>query len=58
MDYLQLGRLVAITVIQGGPGLPLFDPPVAEYILTGRMLNLAVKDFPEEHQPLASQVIY
>ena len=55
MDFLQLGRLVAITILQGGPGIPLFDTPVVDYIITGRISTLSVTDFPKEHQDLVDQ---
>ena len=55
MDYLHLGRIVAVTLLQGGPGLPVLQPPVAEYILTGRITNLTEHDFPIEIQPVVAK---
>lgn len=55
-DYLQLGRLVALTLLQGGPGLPLFEPPVAQYILTGKITNLQKNNFPVDQQQLIDRV--
>ena len=56
MDYLHLGRLVALTILQGGPGLPLFDTPIANYILSGQTLNLKHTDFPPGKDALVKQV--
>ena len=58
MDFLHLGRLVALTILQCGPGLPVFDSPVAEYILSGRIENLDHTDFPTKYQSLVEQVTF
>lgn len=55
-DYLYLGRLVAITLLQGGAGLPVFSRPMASYILTGKTNPLKAEDFPETARPLVQKV--
>ena len=55
-DYLQLGRLVALTLLQGGPGLPVFEPSVAQYILTGKITNLQKENFPIDQQQVIDKV--
>ena len=35
MQYLHLGRLLALTVLQGGSEIPAFEKPLAQYKLTG-----------------------
>ena len=34
--YYNIGRLTAVLILQSGCGLPIFSPPVAEYIITGK----------------------
>ena len=34
-EYLNLGQLTALTLLQGGAGLPVFNSTVAHYITTG-----------------------
>jgi len=57
-DYVSLGRLVAVTILQGGPGLPVFEPPVAEYILTGRVLSLEAHYFPQDRRSVVQEVSF
>ena len=57
MDYVHLGRLVVITLLQGGAGLPLLTPPLAEYILMGRINCLTPEDFPPKKRCLIKQVL-
>jgi hypothetical protein len=55
-DFLHLGRLVALTLLQGGPGLPIFNHHLAEYILTGKVTSLTVEDFPTDRQKMVQEV--
>ena len=50
MDYLYLGRIVALTLMQGGPGLPVFSEATAHYILTSKFQDLRPEDFPEKER--------
>ena len=50
MDYLYLGRIVALTLLQGGHGLPVFSEATARYILTSKFMDLRPEDFPEEER--------
>lgn len=34
-SFFNLGRITAALIVQGGPGLPYFSPPVASYITSG-----------------------
>lgn len=45
MSFLQLGRIVALTLLQGGPGFPMFDAPIAEYVLRGEISHLLPSHF-------------
>ena len=44
MDYLTLGKLTSISVVQNGPGLPIFMPAVYQYIPSGDYLDQAIDD--------------
>ena len=55
-DYVQLGRLVALTLLQGGSGLPVFSPPVAQYLLTGQVTTVTPAEFPNNMQQCIAQV--
>ena len=69
MDFLQLGRLVALTIMQCDPGLPVFDSPVAECILSESINHLECilsesinhldhTDFPTKYRSLVELVTF
>ena len=33
-DFKMIGKLVAMSIVQGGPGLPVFSPVAYNYICT------------------------
>lgn len=45
-DYRAIGKLVATSILQGGPGLPIFLPAVWNYIVRsdGSMQGMAMPD--------------
>ncbi|XP_052094530.1 uncharacterized protein LOC127730269 isoform X2 [Mytilus californianus] len=45
--FFHLGQLVALSIIQDGPGLPIFSDIVTDYILLGKPCILNVDDLPE-----------
>lgn len=57
--YLHLGQLTAVTLLQGGQGLPIFCQSVSHYITTGNIadsvdelpetVKLAIKKVPHRH---------
>lgn len=47
-SYKHLGQLVAMTLLQGGFGVPCFCVPVVDYILTGRAITATADDVPDE----------
>ena len=40
----MIGVLTAMSVIQGGPGMPIFSPGIFEYLVTGQYLTRGVCD--------------
>ena len=49
-DFKMMGKLVATSIIQGGPSLPIFLPAVYRYILTSKYSSdwmPGSKDFPD-----------
>jgi hypothetical protein len=48
-SFKHLGQLVAMTVLQGGFGVPCFCVPVVDYILTGRAITATAEDVPDDH---------
>ena len=49
--YYNIGRLTAVLIVQSGCGLPIFSPPVAEYIITGKNTErrLTTADLTDHH---------
>ncbi|CAC5408273.1 unnamed protein product [Mytilus coruscus] len=45
--FYHLGQLVALSISQDGPGLPIFSDIVTDYILLGKPCILNVDDLPE-----------
>ena len=40
----MIGKLVAVSVVQGGSGLPIFHPAVYHYLTTGVYLGQVTTD--------------
>lgn len=45
--FFHLGQLTALSIIQDGPGLPIFSDIVTDYILLGKPCILNVDDLPD-----------
>ena len=47
-DFKNLGILIGMSVVQGGPGLPILHPAVYQYMTTGKYIdvNMSVKGIP------------
>ena len=41
-DFKLIGKVVATSIVQGGPGLPVFHPAVYNYWTTGDYLGQVV----------------
>ena len=48
-DFKNLGILIGMSIVQGGPGLPMLHPAVYQYMTTGKYLdvNMSVKGIPD-----------
>ncbi len=45
--FRRIGRLIALTTLQGGSGIPMLAPPLAQYILHGSTTGGEVEDIPD-----------
>ncbi len=45
--YYNIGVLVAITLLQSGPGLPILSRPVADYVVFGEVQEISIDDVPD-----------
>ncbi|XP_052089323.1 uncharacterized protein LOC127726034 isoform X2 [Mytilus californianus] len=45
--FLHLGQLIALSILQDGPGLPIFSDIVTDYIMTGKTSVLNIDDLPD-----------
>ena len=43
-DFKVIGVLIAMSLMQGGPGFPVLSPHVYEYMSTQQYLDLNIKD--------------
>ena len=43
-EFRMLSNLVAISVVQGGPGFPVFLPVIYDYIATGEYIVKDIQD--------------
>jgi len=57
-DFLYMGHLVAITVLQGGPGLPLFNSAVTDFIVYGDVQCNSVACLPKETLDAYEKVLH
>ena len=57
-DYLRLGRLAAMIIMNTGLPVPIFSKPLAEYVVLGNVVSdLETDDFPPGHnREIANQV--
>ena len=46
LDYMRIGRLVAIIIINTGMSVPVCSRPIAEFLLLGCVSAVTVDDFP------------
>ena len=59
--FRHISILVAMSIVQGGPGFPTLAPHIYKYITSGDYLNLSIpsEEFPDsEVRHLLVQVIY
>lgn len=56
--YEMAGKLVAWSILNGGPGLPVFCPAVAEYIIGGTVTTPSTEDTDEETRQKIAQVYF
>ena len=59
--FRTIGTFVAMSIIQGGFGLPIFSQHLYSYLVTGKYVNLEINndDVPDPAaQALLKQVIY
>ncbi|CAC5387179.1 NAB [Mytilus coruscus] len=45
--FFHLGQLIALSILQDGPGLPIFSDIVTDYIMTGKTNVLNIDDLPD-----------
>ena len=43
-DFTQIGKLVAMSIVQGGPGLPMLHPSIFHYIASNEYVSQVIDD--------------
>lgn len=46
-SYFIVGRVIALSLMYGGPPLQFFAAPVAEYLITGAAQTVCIEDVPD-----------
>jgi hypothetical protein len=54
--FLYLGQLVATSILQDGPGLPIFSDVVVDYILNGHSVILNADDLSDRLRTTLKEV--
>lgn len=51
-----MGQLVALSILEDGPGLPIFSEAATDYILEGCIKSLHINDLPDMVKEKLNQV--
>lgn len=55
--FFYLGQLVALSILEDGPGLPVFCQAVTDLILEGAIISADINDLPDYIKDSLNEVI-